>query len=468
MVTARTSQPGAVPAVAQTWTLAAAVLGFFVVTLDAVAVNVALPAIRRDLGGGITGLQWVVDGYTLAFAALLLSAGALTDRVGSRRAFGAGLVLFVLASAACGAAPTLAVLLTARFVQGAGAAAMLPASMALIHSAYPDPLRRARAVGTWAMGGSVAAAAGPLVGGVLTTVGWRTIFLVNLPVGAVALALLTRAPSSQRRRVPFDLAGQVSAVLAMTALTYAVIESGPEGPTAPRVLLAAAVAVLAIAVFVLVQARGRHPMLPLDLFAVRNIRLALLVGFTFMVCYYGMPFVVSLYLQQSRGLSPLATGLVFLPMLGIGPVLTPLSASVVERFGSRRVVVGGELLMASSMLGLALSLVLAPGTVPVWVLALLMLPVGLGAPGVMPPIMTVLLNSVTGARAGVASAAFNTSRQIGGALAVAVFGALLARPHGFVTGAWRSLLLAGALALLTAVAVRRLPPRAAPGLTAEG
>ena len=227
-------------------------------------------------------------------------------------------------------------------------------------------------------------------------------------------------------------------------------------------------AVVAGGVFVLAEARGRHPMLPLDLLAVRNLRIALGVGFTFMVCYYGMPFVLSLYLQQSRGLTPLAAGLAFLPMLAVGPFLTPLSARVVERFGTRRVVVGGELLMASSMLGLALALRIAPDTAPVWLLGLLTLPVGLGAPGVMPPIMSVLLNSVTGARAGVASAAFNTSRQVGGALAVAVFGALLARPHGFVTGAWRSLLLAGALALLTAVAVRRLPPRAAPGLTAEG
>lgn len=449
--------------VAPSRTLAAAVLGFFVVTLDAVAVNVALPAIRRDLGGGITGLQWVVDGYTLAFAALLLSAGALTDRVGSRRAFGLGLVVFVAASAVCGAAPTLPLLLGARAVQGAGAAAMLPASMALIHAAFPDPLRRARAVGSWAMGGSVAAAAGPLVGGLLTTVGWRWIFLVNLPVGAVALALLTRAPSSQRRPVPFDLVGQVTAVLAMAALTYAVIESGPAGPTAAPVLLAAAVAVVALVAFLVSQARGRHPMLPLDLFAVRNLRIALLVGFTFMVCYYGMPFVVSLYLQQERGLDPLPTGLTFVLMLGIGPLLTPLSAPVVERLGTRRVVAGGELLMAASMAGLAVALAVAPDTVPVWVLALLMLPVGLGAPGVMPPIMTVLLNSVTGARAGVASAAFNTSRQLAGALAVAVFGALLARPGGFVPGARTSLLLAGGLALVTAAAALRLPGRPVAG-----
>src|SRR5947209_2575886 len=173
--------------------LAAAVLGFFVITLDAVVVNVALPSIRRDLGAGMTGLQWVVDGYTLMFAALLLSAGALSDRAGARRAFAAGLAVFVAASAACGLAPSLAALVVARFVQGAAAAVMMPSSMALIGQAYPDPVKRLRAVAVWAMGGAVASSSGPVLGGFLTLFTWRMIFCINLPVGAVALLLLARA-----------------------------------------------------------------------------------------------------------------------------------------------------------------------------------------------------------------------------------------------------------------------------------
>src|SRR4051794_24002934 len=156
--------------------LLAAVLGFFVVTLDAVVVNVALPSIRNDLGGGVAGLQWIVDGYTLMFAALLLSSGSLTDRVGARRTFGLGLALFVVASLACALAPTLPLLMVARFVQGSAAAAMMPSSLALIGQAYSDPVRRARAVALWAMGGSVASSSGPLFGGVLTLLDWRTIF----------------------------------------------------------------------------------------------------------------------------------------------------------------------------------------------------------------------------------------------------------------------------------------------------
>ncbi len=253
-------------------TLTAAVLGFFMVTLDAVVVNVALPSIRADLGGGITGLQWVVDGYTLMFAALLLSAGSLSDRIGARRAFGAGLAAFVLASAACGLAPGIGALVAARFVQGAGAAVMMPASMALIGQAYPDPARRARAVAVWAMGGAVASSSGPVLAGVLTLVSWRLIFFINVPAGAVTLLPLARIQPSARRAVPFDWAGQITAVLAMGGLTYGAIEAGAADFAAPRVAAAFVVAVAALAAFLAAQARGMNPMAPLDLFRSRSWR----------------------------------------------------------------------------------------------------------------------------------------------------------------------------------------------------
>jgi MFS transporter, DHA2 family, methylenomycin A resistance protein len=192
-------------------TLAVALLGFFVVTFDAVVVNVALPTIRQDLGGGITGLQWVVDGYTLPFAALLLTAGALSDRVGARRAFGGGLAVFVLASALCGLSLTLPMLVVARFVQGAAAAIMMPSSMALIREAYPSSTKRARAVAIWAMGGAVASSSAPILGGLLTLLSWRAIFFVNVPVGVVALLMLARTPASPERPAGIDWAGQLTA-----------------------------------------------------------------------------------------------------------------------------------------------------------------------------------------------------------------------------------------------------------------
>jgi MFS transporter, DHA2 family, methylenomycin A resistance protein len=446
-ITARVTSAGETPASpAPAWSLAAALLGFFVVTLDAVIVNVALPDIRHDLASGISGLQWVADGYTLMFAALLLSAGSLSDRIGARRAFAVGMVVFVLASAACGFAPTLPALIAARFVQGSAAAAMMPASMALLSHAYPDPVRRARAIALWSMGGVAASTSGPILGGLLTQVSWRLIFFVNVPAGAVALLLLARAARSPRHRVPFDWAGQAAAVAGMGGLTYGAIEAGAAGVTAPRVLAAFAIAVIGLASFVVLQARGRHPMLPLSLFRSRTVSVAMVTGFAFMVGYYGLPFVMSLYLQELRGLSALGTGVVFLPMMVIGGILTPFTARLAERFGPRALITTGLVSMTAGLTAIALM----PGDTPVVVLSALMIGVGLAGPLVMPPVMALLLHAVPARQAGVASGAFNTSRQVGGALAIAVFGALLASRATFLHGLQVSLLIAAAVALAAA------------------
>jgi MFS transporter, DHA2 family, methylenomycin A resistance protein len=436
-----------------TFALAASVLGFFVVTLDAVVVNVALPSIRSGLGGGITGLQWVVDGYTLMFAALLLSSGSLADRIGARRAFGLGIGLFVAASIACGAAPTLGLLVAARFVQGTAAAIIMPASLTLISQAYEDRVQRGRAVAIWALGGAVASTSGPLLGGLLTLADWRLIFFINVPVGALTFALLRRTARSPQRSVPFDWIGQITAVVAMTSLIFGAIEAGSAGLTDPKVLIAFLIAVLSVLAFVVAQGRVQHPMVPLGLFRSRTFPIALGTGFAFMVGYYGLPFVVSLYLQGERGLTSLETGIVFLPMMLIGLALTPFSARIVERFGARIPICTGLLAMT---IGLA-TFALLPVTTSLWALSLVMVLVGLGGPLTMPPMTAVLLNHVPAESTGVASGVFNTSRQLGGAMAVAVFGALLANSSTFINGLRDSLLLAAAVLLLTAIASLRLP-----------
>ncbi|MBV8713547.1 MAG: DHA2 family efflux MFS transporter permease subunit [Chloroflexi bacterium] len=433
--------------------LTIALLGFFVITLDAVVVNVALPSIRDDLGAGMTGLQWVVDAYTLLFAALLLSAGALSDRFGARQAFGAGLALFIIASAGCGLAASVQWLIIARLFQGAAAAVMMPSSMALIGQAYPDPVQRARAVALWAMGGAAASSSGPVLGGVLTLISWRTIFFVNVPVGIIALVLLTRAARSPQRDVPLDWLGQVTAILAMGGLTYGAITAGADGFSAPQVIGAFVVAIAAFAAFVLAQARGYHPMVPLALFRSRTVSVASGVGFAFIVGYYGLPFVMSLFLQQVRGLSSLATGVAFLPMMLIGAVLTPFSARIAERRGTRTLISVGLVLMAAGLVVLGV----LPATAPVWVFSALMLVVGVAGPLTMPPMMGALLNSVPASRAGTASGVFNTSRQIGGALAIAVFGALLADEGTFLQGLRSSLLIAAVVTIVAAAASRLLP-----------
>jgi MFS family permease len=302
------------------------------------------------------------------------------------------------------------------------------------------------------MGGAGASSSGPMLGGVLTLVSWRLIFAVNVPAGVVALLLVSRVRPSPHRPAPFDWAGQVTAVLAMGGLTYGAIEAGTAGFAAPRVLGAFAVAVIALACLVVVQARGAHPMAPPDLFRSRAVAVSVAVGFAFIVGYYGLPFVMSLYLQQVRGLSALGTGAVFAPMMVTGAALTPFSARIAEKLGARMLITAG---LAAMTAGLVILAVL-PSAAPVQVLAAVMILVGLGGPLVMPPLTAVLLNSVPPHRAGVAAGVFNTSRQVGGALAVAVFGALVARPTTFVQGVHLSLLIAAAVALAAAAASRLL------------
>ena len=444
--------------------LAASVLGFFVITLDALVVNVALPDIHKDLGGGIPGLQWVVDGYTLMFAALLLTAGSLGDRIGAHRAFGLGMTVFVLASAGCGLAPGLGVLIAARMLQGTGAALMMPSSLTLIREAFPDQVERGRAIALWTIGGSVAAAAGPVVGGALSLISWRTIFFINLPVGVAALFLLTRAHRSPRRAVPFDLVGQIAAVAAMGGLTYGVIEAGADGFASPRALAALTIALAAAVVFGVAQARGKHPMAPLDLLRTRTMVVSAGTGFAFIAGLTGAVFTYSLYLQQERGLSSFAAGLVFLPMTVLSGFVSMPAARLAHTFGPRVPIVGGMLLMAAGLVILA-SL---PATAPVWLLAVVLIPIGINGPLSMQPTTGVLLSSVPAQRAGLASGVFNTSRQIGGALAVAVFGALISGHAGFQDGLRASMLIAAVVALAAAAANIQTKPAAAPAPATSG
>ena len=416
-----------------------------------------MSSIRDDLGGGTAGQQWVIDGYTLLFACLLLCAGNLADRIGAKRALGLGIVVFTLTSAACAAAPDVGTLIAARCAQGAGAAVMLPASMALVREAFPDPAARARALGVWAVGGAVAGLVGQPLGGVLTTVDWRWVFLINLPVGVGMLVPLLTVATSARRPRPFDWAGQVLAVVALTALVFGLIDGGHAGFGTPTVVAALVVAVVGIVVFVRVQARVAHPMVPLDLFGARGFRIALPVGFAFMVGNYGNVFVVSLYLQQHLGMSPLHAGLVFLPSAFFAIAGNLGSGPLTNRFGVRLPVVAGQLSMVVGLLGLLVTAeVGSPLLVALWVVF-----IGAGGSVAMPPVTGVVLDGVSPDRAGTASAVFNTFRQVGGAVAIAVFGALVAADGGFVAGARTSFAVAAVLLLATALLSLRIPPRAA-------
>lgn len=433
-------------------TLVLAALGFFLVTLDILIVNVALTTIGRELGGSTAGLQWVIDAYTLLFASLLLFAGNLSERIGAKRAIGWGIAGFLVASVACALAPTLGALIAARAVQGAAAAVMLPASMALIREAFPEARERAHALGIWAVGGAVAGAVGPILGGALTTLDWRLVFAINLPVCVVMLVMLVRVAPSARRPARFDAAGQVLALLALGGLVFGLIEGGATGFGRWYVVVALVVAAAAVAGFLLVQAHGRNPMMPLDLFRSGGMRIALGVGFAFMVGNFGSVFVLSLYLQQHLGLSPLAAGLVFLPSAAFSIVGNVVSGSLVNRFGARVPVVAG---LGTMVLGLVVVIVLAPldSVVAVAVCTIL---TGAGGSVAMPPATSVVLASVPAERSGTASAVFNTFRQVGGAVAIAVFGAFLADRSQFVVGTQTSFVVAAVVLLVAALAAIRI------------
>ncbi|MGW6278617.1 MFS transporter [Kribbella sp. NPDC055071] len=451
-----TSEATAVPDAPHARTvITVASLGFFLITLDISIVNVALSRIRAELGGGPTGQQWTIDGYTLLFAALLLFAGTLSDRIGAKKALLAGILGFGLASAACAAAPTIGSLIAARCAQGATAAVMLPASMALVREAFPDPRRRAGALGVWAVGGAVAGLVGQPLGGLLTTVDWRWVFIINLPVCAGMVAFLLAVSPSPTRPSRFDWSGQVLAVVALATLIYGLIEGGHRGFTRPVVVTALALAVVALAAFLVVQARGRQPMMPLELFHAHGFRLALPVGFAFMVGNYGNVFVVSLFLQQHLGLTPLHAGLAFLPSAFFAIAGNLASGPVTNRFGARIPVVAGLLSMVVGLVALVLTAHLGSAVIT----ALCVIPIGAGGSLAMPSVTGVVLEGVPAERAGTASAVFNTFRQIGGAVAIAVFGALIANPDTFLTGMQLSLGIAAALLLLAALNSTRIRPR---------
>jgi DHA2 family methylenomycin A resistance protein-like MFS transporter len=431
-------------------------LGFVLVQLDITIVNVAMARIGAGLGMGIAGLQWVFDAYTLAFAALLLSAGALGDRFGARRAFLAGFALFLAASLGCGLALDAATLIAARVAQGVGAALLVPSALALLnHACRDDAAARARAIGLWTAAGSVAMAAGPVLGGLLIdSFGWRSIFLVNLPLGAVGILLSRRfLDESGSSSGALDPAGQLLGILALFGLTGAAVEAGDLGWSAPLVLAGLAATIVSGGGFLLVEARGARPMLPLHFFGHAGFSAATAIGFLVNLTFYGMIFVFNLYLQHVRHYSPIASGLAFLPV----PLVVILANLAAARLAAWR---GPRLPMVTGLAIGALGFVLLAriDTATPYAAMLPGLLVSSGGLGLVVPSMTMaVLSAVPRARSGVASGVLNTMRQAGGAVGVALFGSFLAADGvaGLRLVFTTSAALVGAAAILAAIVLRR-------------
>src|SRR5689334_829717 len=294
------------------WTLVASSFGLGMALLDVTVVNVAVSAIQGGLHTGVRGLSWVIDGYTLAFASLLLLAGGLGDRLGARRMFVAGLAVFTAASALCGAAPGLGTLVFARILQGVGAALFMPSSLAILRQAYPGLQERARAIGIWSALTAIAAASGPLLGGVLVgAFGWRSIFLVNVPLGIVALAMAFRfvGPSPRSLGGGPDLLAQLTAAASLALFTWALIERPARGWSSPLILLAIAASLAGLRGFVILERKSAHPILPLRLFSDRTFSSTASAALLYAAGFFGSVLVLSLDFQEVRGDGPASAGL---------------------------------------------------------------------------------------------------------------------------------------------------------------
>ncbi|WP_428533957.1 MFS transporter [Rhodopila sp.] len=386
---------------------AATSLGFAVVQLDTSILNVALPRIGAALGASLDGLQWAVDAYLLVFAALLLSAGALADRIGAKRAFLGGFAIFAAASLACGLATSTAMLVGFRAVQGIGGALLVPCSLALInHACEDDAAARSRAIGIWSAAGGVALAVGPVASGILLTAfGWRAIFKANLPIAALGIWMAARFAIDpvQPERRGIDAPGQVLTIVALLALVWAVIEAGTRGWTASVVLAGFAVAATAAASLPWVERRARQPAIPLEFFRDPTFSIATIAGFLISVAIYGLSFALTLYFQRVLSYTPAETGWAFVPF-ALGVTVSNLAGGWLSaRVGARAPMAGGLLLAAA---GFWLLRGLGADTSYVSLLpAQLFVRFGIGV--AVPPMTAALLATVPRSRSGSASGLLN-------------------------------------------------------------
>jgi EmrB/QacA subfamily drug resistance transporter len=396
----------------------------FVSSLDVTVVNVALPTLRTGLPASPAQLQWIVDAYTLTLAVLLLPAGALGDRLGRRALFRLGLGLFGLASLGCALAASPGMLIALRVAQASGAALLQPNAMSTVTTTITDPRRRARAIGVWAGVFGLAAATGPLIGGLLIgAAGWRWIFLINLPVVAAALVASVRLPPTRGREPrPLDLPGIVLAALAIFGLTYLLIQGAHAGYGTPGPLAAGGVAVVAAPAFALVERRRPHPLFPLGLLRHRGFVAATSIAVLAFAILAGFLFTSSVYWQQDRHYSALGAGLALLPATAAIAVVSPVTGRLLPRTGSRMLLAGAGAALAVA--AIALYAAGAGHDYPLLAGGYLALGIGFGL--VNPPITNTAVGGLPAAQAGVASALATTSRQVGNTLGVAVLASLTA------------------------------------------
>jgi len=398
-------------------------MSLLIVGLDTTIVNVALPSIRASFHASVSGLQWTIDAYTLVLASLLMLAGSTADRVGRRRIFQLGLFVFALGSLLCGLAPSLPLLIAARVVQAVGGSMLNPVAMSIVRNVFDDPRERAAAIGVWGGVFGLSMALGPVVGGALVdSVGWRSVFFVNVPIGLAAIALTaTFVPESRATRPRrLDPVGQVLVIAGLASLTYAIIEGPRAGWSSTEIVALFVFSVVCFAALVHYELRRFEPLIEMRFFGSAPFSGASAIAVCLFAAIGGFLFLNTLYLQDVRRLSPLEAGIYMLPMAGVMLVFAPLSGRLVGRRGARpSLVVGAGAVIVASVMLTGLS-----ATTPVAFLLGAYFLFGLGSGLLNPPITNTAVSGMPPSQAGVAAAIASTSRQVGMTLGVAVIGAI--------------------------------------------
>jgi EmrB/QacA subfamily drug resistance transporter len=407
------------------WTLGSLCFALFMIMLDNTVVNVALPAIKADLGITTSELEWTVAAYALTFASLLLTGGKLGDLFGRRLIFVIGLVIFTLSSLACGLSSGATELIAARAVQGIGAALLMPATLAIIMATFTNVRERSMAIGIWAAAGALALATGPALGGLISQhLHWGWIFLINVPVGVLTFVITmfyvaeSRSESAVRQ---LDLPGLATSALSLFALTYALIQGSESGWTSPRILGAFALAAISAGTFLVIESRSAHPMVDLKMFRSREFSGGSGTMMIWAFGILGIYFFTSLYLQQTLGFSPVEAGLAFVPMALCVAVFAGIAPRIEARAGAHRTVAAGMLLM---VVGLVLFARLGLSAHYTSLLPGFML-FGAGAGLMNVPLTNAVMAATPSSVAGVASALLNASREVAGLLGITVIGAIL-------------------------------------------
>lgn len=400
-------------------------MSLLIVSLDNTILNVALPSIQRELHASVAGMQWTIDAYTLVLAALLMLSGSTADRLGRRRVFLVGLVVFAVGSLLCSLAPGLEWLVVFRMVQAVGGSMLNPVAMSIITNTFTDPRERARAIGVWGGVVGISMAAGPVIGGLLVqSVGWRSIFWINVPIGALAFFLTLRYVPESRAPKPrrVDPVGQLLVIALLGSLTYAIIEAPDAGWTSPEILVFVLVAVVSLAGLVAYERRRSEPLIDLRFFHSVPFSGATIVAVCAFAALAGFLFINTLYLQNIRGLSALDAGLYMLPMAGMTLIFAPVSGRLVGNRGPRlSLLLAGTAMGASGLLFAAFD---AQATNALLFTGYVLFGIGFGL--VNAPITNTAVSGMPRAQAGVAAAVASTSRQVGQSLGVAVIGAVLA------------------------------------------